>query len=77
MSVRQILLAATTISMVAFTMAPASAQTLRYARTAPKGEIKRYDAGHFDFYVGEPFEALVRDQVEFLNRQLQPAGAVV
>ena len=50
------------------------AQTLRYAHTAPRGEIKRYDAGHFDFYLGEPFEALVRDQVEFLSRQLQPAG---
>ncbi len=50
------------------------AQTLRYARTAPRGEIKRYDAGHFDFYLGEPFEALVRDQVEFLSRQLKPAG---
>jgi uncharacterized protein len=53
------------------------AQTLRYARNAPRGEIKRYDAGHFDFYLGEPFEELVRDQVEFLTRQLQPAGAVV
>ena len=53
------------------------AQTLRYARTAARGEIKRYEAGHFDFYLGEPFEALVRDQVEFLTRQLQPAGAVV
>jgi uncharacterized protein len=53
------------------------AQTLRYAHTAPRSEIKRYDAGHFDFYLGEPFEELVRDQVEFLTRQLQPAGAVV
>ena len=53
------------------------AQTLRYARTAPRGEIKRYDAGHFDFYLGEPFEALVRDQVEFLTRQLQPAATRV
>jgi dienelactone hydrolase len=50
------------------------AQTLRYARAAPRGEIKRYDAGHFAFYLGEPFEALVRDQAEFLSRQLQPAG---
>ena len=33
------------------------AQTLRYARTAPRGEIKRYDAGHFDFYTGETFES--------------------
>lgn len=49
------------------------AQTLRYARQAPLGEIKTYDAGHFDFYLGEPFEALVRDQIEFLTRQLNPA----
>jgi len=48
-------------------------QTLRYARTAPRGEIKRYDAGHFEFYLGEPFETLVRDQVEFLTRELHPA----
>jgi len=52
------------------------AQTLRYARTAPRGEIKTYDAGHFDFYLGEPFEALVRDQTEFLTRQLNPAISV-
>ena len=48
-------------------------QTLRYARTAIRGEIKRYDAGHFDFYVGEAFDALARDQVEFLSRHLRPA----
>ncbi|MEU6228452.1 alpha/beta fold hydrolase [Streptomyces sp. NPDC047042] len=52
------------------------AQTLRYAATAPQGEIKRYDAGHFDFYTGETFETLVRDQTEFLVRQLRPAPAV-
>lgn len=52
-------------------------QTVQYARTAPFGEIKRYDAGHFDFYLGEPFEALARDQVEFLSRQLHPAKAIV
>jgi hypothetical protein len=53
------------------------AQTLRYALTASRGEVKRYDAGHFAVYLGGPFEALVRDQVEFLTRQLHPAGAVV
>jgi dienelactone hydrolase len=46
------------------------AETIRYARTAPRGEIKTYDAGHFDFYLGDAFEALVRDQVEFLTRHL-------
>ncbi|NUP21685.1 MAG: alpha/beta hydrolase [Streptomyces sp.] len=51
------------------------AQTLRYARTAPRGEIKRYDAGHFDFYTGETFEQLVRDQTEFLARQLDATPA--
>ncbi|MFD0029679.1 alpha/beta hydrolase [Streptomyces sp. NPDC055059] len=51
------------------------AQTLRYARTAPRGEIKRYGAGHFDFYTGETFEELVRDQTEFLTRQLNPSPA--
>jgi fermentation-respiration switch protein FrsA (DUF1100 family) len=51
------------------------AKTLRYARTAPRGEIKRHNAGHFDFYLGEPFEVLVRDQVEFLTRHLHPAHA--
>lgn len=51
------------------------AQTLKYARTAPQGEIKTYDAGHFEFYLGEPFEQLVSDQVEFLVRHLKPAPA--
>lgn len=51
------------------------AETLRYAATAPRGEIKRYDAGHFDFYTGETLEELVRDQTEFLTRQLDPTLA--
>src|ERR1700750_3152055 len=40
MSIRQILLAATTASIVAFAMAPASAQTLRYAN---QGDLKSLD----------------------------------
>ncbi|HEY2500356.1 MAG TPA: alpha/beta fold hydrolase, partial [Mycobacterium sp.] len=51
-------------------------QTERYARTAPRGEIKHYDAGHFEFYLGDPFAHLVADQTEFLTRHLQPAGAM-
>ena len=46
-------------------------ETLAYARTAPKGEIKRYDAGHFDIYLGAPFEAVVADQTDFLTRHLE------
>ena len=49
------------------------AQTLRYARTAPFGEVKTYDAGHFAFYLGEPFEQLAADQIAFLTRHLRPA----
>lgn len=45
--------------------------TLAYARTAPLGEIKRYDAGHFDIYLGEAFEAVTADQIDFLTRHLK------
>lgn len=51
------------------TVTPA-AQTLAYARTAPRGEIREYDAGHFDIYLGAAFETVVADQVEFLTRHL-------
>jgi pimeloyl-ACP methyl ester carboxylesterase len=46
-------------------------ETLAYARTVPRGEIKTYDAGHFDIYLGEPFETVVADQTEFLTRHLK------
>jgi fermentation-respiration switch protein FrsA (DUF1100 family) len=53
------------------TDAVASPETaLRYAATAPRGEVRRYPVGHFDIYLGEPFEAAVRDQTEFLSRHL-------
>ncbi|WP_182379366.1 alpha/beta fold hydrolase [Nocardioides sp. WS12] len=54
------------------TVTPA-AQTLAYAKTAPRGEIKEYDAGHFDIYLGDAFEDVVADQVEFLTRHLRKA----
>lgn len=50
-------------------IAPAG-RTLKYARQAPQGEIKLYHEGHFDIYVGEPFERVVADQIEFLNRHV-------
>src|SRR5437868_2434625 len=46
---------------------------LRYAATAPRGEVKRYPVGHFDIYLGEPFEHAVADQTEFLVRHLEVA----
>jgi fermentation-respiration switch protein FrsA (DUF1100 family) len=42
----------------------------RYAATAPRAEVKRYPVGHFDIYLGEPFEQAVADQTEFLVRHL-------
>jgi dienelactone hydrolase len=46
-------------------------ETVVFARTAPMGEVKRYDAGHFDIYLGAPFEAVVADQTDFLTRHLE------
>jgi fermentation-respiration switch protein FrsA (DUF1100 family) len=43
------------------------------ARRAPHGELVEYDLGHFDVYVGEPFERVVTDQLEFLGRHLNSA----
>lgn len=47
---------------------------LAYARQAPRGEIRTYDAGHFDIYVGEDFERVVQDQIAFLRAHV-PASA--
>lgn len=49
------------------TVAPAGA-TLRHVQRAPKGEITRYPDGHFDIYVGQAFERVVADQIDFLKR---------
>lgn len=47
------------------------ARTERYARQAPHGDVRLYDAGHFEFYLGDAFQQLVADQTEFLIRHLQ------
>lgn len=51
------------------TVAPAG-PTQRYAAQAPKGEIRLYDAGHFDIYVGRDFEVNIADQLDFLTRNV-------
>lgn len=48
-------------------VAPAKA-TLRHANRAPRKEILRCSDGHFDIYVGQAFERVVRDQLDFLRR---------
>ncbi len=40
------------------------------AAAAPRGELIEYPGGHFDIYVGEPFERAVADQIAFLDRVL-------
>jgi dienelactone hydrolase len=47
---------------------------LKAAGRAPQGEVRRYDAGHFDIYVGDTFERVVADQVAFLERHLLGGG---
>ena len=54
------------------TVAP-SGPTRRYAATAPRGEIKLYPEGHFEIYVGDAFERVLADQLEFLERNLLKA----
>ena len=54
------------------TVAP-SGPTRRYAATAPRGEIKLYTEGHFEIYVGDAFERVLADQLEFLERNLLKA----
>ena len=47
-----------------------SGPTRKYAAQAPKGEIKVYRDGHFGIYVGEGFEQVVTDQIDFLTRHV-------
>ena len=42
----------------------------RYAATAPRGEVKLYPEGHFDIYVGDAFERVIADQLDFLEKHL-------
>jgi pimeloyl-ACP methyl ester carboxylesterase len=48
-----------------------SGPTLRYAATAPRGEVKLYPEGHFELYVDDAFERAVADQLEFLDKNLK------
>jgi fermentation-respiration switch protein FrsA (DUF1100 family) len=51
------------------TVAPAG-RTARYAAGAERGEVRHYPVGHFDIYLGEPFEQTIADQIDFLRRHL-------
>ncbi len=45
----------------------------RVAARAPRAELLEFDGGHFDLYLGEPFEELVAAEIDFLHRHLRVA----
>jgi fermentation-respiration switch protein FrsA (DUF1100 family) len=53
------------------------APALKAAARTVDAELRWYPVGHFDIYVGEVFETVVADQLDFLQRQLipEPGGA--
>jgi hypothetical protein len=40
----------------------------RAAERAPDAEVRTYPIGHFDIYLGAPFEQAISDQLSFLAR---------
>ena len=52
---------------------PKAAQDAAWRATG-RAEVRTYPIGHFEVYVGEPFERSIADQLLFLRRHLAPAG---
>lgn len=53
-------------------VAPAK-QTIAFAKQAPRATIKQYDVGHFEIYVGEPFERATKDYIDFYRSSFNSA----
>lgn len=53
-------------------VAPVNAVETAALRAGDRATVKRYPIGHFDVYLGQPFERAVADQVEFLQSVLSP-----
>ncbi len=51
-------------------VAPASAALATARKAGAKAELKQYDIGHFDIYVGEGFARSSADQLAFFKRAL-------
>lgn len=58
------------VAAKADTIAPARGAAAA-AKNAVAGELKTYDGGHFDFYMGAGFDKIVVDEIEFLDRHLK------
>jgi dienelactone hydrolase len=54
-------------------VAPAAAAVETARRIGEHAELRLYDCGHFDLYVGAHFERACTDQVGFFRRVLRPA----
>lgn len=54
-----------------------SSTAIRQAAQAPQGEIIRYDAGHFDLYVGQLFEQAITDQITFLHKHVPVISTIL
>lgn len=55
-------------------VAPVKAAQNTAFRAGGRAEVRTYPIGHFDIYLGAPFEQAVADQLQFLRTHL-PAGA--
>ncbi len=51
-------------------VAPAAAAEEAARRAGNRAEVIHYPLGHFDVYVGEPFERSVSDQISFFQKNL-------
>jgi uncharacterized protein len=54
-------------------VAPVKAAQDAAWRATGRSEVRTYPVGHFDIYVGEPFERALADQLHFLRRHLSSA----
>ena len=52
-------------------VAPPAAAEKAVAALGSRGEVQRYPIGHFEPYLGAPFERSVSDQLAFLRRHLR------
>lgn len=43
---------------------------LKMGENAPRGEVLRYPIGHFEVYLGAPFEIAIADQISFLKEHV-------
>jgi dienelactone hydrolase len=49
------------------TVAPAQT-TIKHAKHSERGTIKTYECGHFDIYLGDYFESVTEDYIEFFDK---------